>query len=68
MEWFYVLLVMCILLLLCVLLRQSREPIRENTGTFNLGDLNSLIYSNKATQCWNTPNSQGCTVPHQIFW
>ena len=69
MEWLYLLLVFCILLVLCLFLRPSNIQIREKTGTFDFGDLNSLAWQNRGdTRCWDGPNSQGCTVPHQIYW
>ena len=66
MEWVYFIFVICILLLLWVFLSSQNEPIRE-TGTFDLGKINSLKWNNKATQGWNGLYSQGWTVPHKII-
>ena len=66
MECLYLLLVFCILILLCLFLKPSKRQIKEKAG---LDVLNSLAWQNRGdTRCWDGPNSQGCTVPHQIYW
>lgn len=67
MEWFYLLLVICILLLFYLFLNPQ---IRENqSGQGGLGLVNALSWYNRRPQyCWHGLNSQGCTTPHRVIF
>ena len=66
MEWFYLLLVICILVLFYLFLNPQ---IRENqSGQGGLGLVNGLSWYNRRPQCWYGLNSQGCTIPHRVIF
>ena len=66
MEWFYLLLVICILTLVYLFLNPQ---IRENqSGQGGLGLINALSWDNQQSQCWHGLNSQGCTIPHRVIF